>query len=287
MMMLLETPADYIASGEEAIQQTTGLFATMLEQFVAFLPTLVVALVVFIIGMLLAKLLSKVVHFAIKRAKLQGTATSFGHSLGRILLYTLLIIICLSIAGVPMTSIITVVGAAGLAVGLALQNSLSNVAGGFIILFAKLFAVGDYIIVGDKEGYVESVSILYTQLTALDNRTIYIANGTISSGGVINLTKRGTVRVETPLSISYQADVSEARKVLLKAVGMEKMVQQKPTAFVSMTEHGESGISLSLYAWVKAEDYFAAKARLLEVSKKALDEAGIEIPYPQICVHTK
>lgn len=270
---------------EQAIQQTTGIFATMINKFVALLPTLVVALVVFLVGMIVAKLLSKIVTKAMKKATVEGTASSFGRSLGRILLYTLLIIICLTILGVPMTSIIAVVGAAGLAVGLALQNSLSNVAGGFIILFSKIFVVGDYIIVGDAEGYVESVSILYTKLTARDNRTIYLPNGNISSGQVINLSQHGTLKVCIPLSIAYDADMNKARSVLLKAVKNEPLCLQDPAPSVSMTAHADSAVSLSLNVWVKSEMYFNARARLFEISKEALDQAEIEIPFPQVVVH--
>lgn len=284
-MLMLDISQDYLANGEAAVKDTTGFFAALGRKFLEFLPNLVIACIVFLIGLLLAKLISKLVTRAVKRASVEKTASSFGHSLCRILLYALLIIICLTILGVPMTSIVAVVGAAGLAIGLALQNSLSNVAGGFIILFAKLFSVGDYIIVGDAEGYVESVSILYTRLTARDHRTIYLPNGMVSSGEIINLSQQGAIRISVPLSVSYSADFDTVQSVLLDAVSEYKQFLQSPPPSVSMTAHGDSAIELTLFVWVEAKDYFNAKPELLLIAKKALDAANIEIPYPQICVH--
>lgn len=284
-MLMLDTSMNYLENGEAAVKQTGGLFAQLGAKFLAFLPNLVIACIVFLVGLLLAKLFSKLVTHAVKRASVEKTASSFGHSLCRILLYALLTIICLAILGVPMTSIVAVVGAAGLAVGLALQNSLSNVAGGFIILFAKLFSVGDYIIVGDAEGYVESVSILYTRLTARDHRTFYLPNGMVSSGEIINLSQQGDVRISVPLSVAYDADFDTVCTVLLDAVKTYKPALSSPPPSVSMTEHGDSAIKLTLFVWVEAKDYFTAKPELLRIAKKALDAADIEIPYPQICVH--
>ena len=262
-----------------------SILQKLADKFFTMLPTIFVALIVFVVGIIVAKLLSKIVTRALKKATVEGTATSFGRSLGRILLYTILIIICLTILGVPMTSIIAVVGAAGLAVGLALQNSLSNVAGGFIILFSKIFVVGDYIIVGDAEGYVSSVSILYTKLTARDNRTIYLPNGNISSGQIINLSQQGTLKLCIPLSIAYDADLNKARHALLKAVKNVTLCLQNPAPSVTMSAHADSAVSLSLNVWVKSEDYFDARPQILEQAKEALDQAKIEIPFPQVVVH--
>ena len=274
-----------LEAGQAALEQTTGLLAGMWHKLVEYLPTLILAMIVFLIGMLIAGCINKMISHAMNRAKINATASGFGKSLIRILLYTLLVIICLSILGVPMASIIAVVGAAGLAVGLALQNSLSNLAGGFIILFAKPFQRGDYIISGENAGYVEGVTILYTELITLDNRTIFLPNSIVSSGALQNLSQNGTLRVSVPVTVSYRSDLSIVKDVLLNAVSSLAITQKDPAPSIAVTELGENGITLTAFFWVKQNDYFTAPAKLLEAVKAAFDEAEIEIPYPQIVIH--
>ncbi len=269
-----------------AFPQTTTLLEELLQKGENFLPTLIVAALVFLLGLLLTKVVLKIVDRAMTRAKVEGAAGSFIKSLLRILLYTLLTIIALSILGVPMTSIIAVVSAAGLAIGLALQDSLANLAGGFIILFSKPFKAGDYIMAGGTEGHVDSVSILYTKLITRDNRSVYLPNGVLSSGQITNLSQRGTLRVSVPLSIAYDADFDAARQVISEVLANEPMVLQTPPPTVSMSGHGDSAVMLSAGFWVNSEDYFAVSGRIYERAKQALDAADIEIPYPQVCVHT-
>lgn len=276
---------EQIEAGQEALEQTTGLLEEMWGKLVAYMPTLVIALIVFVIGMLIAGAVNRLIGHTMKKAKLTATASGFGRSLVRILLYTLLIIICLSILGVPMASIITVVGAAGVTIGLALQNSLSNLAGGFVILFAKPFQRGDYISVGTDEGYVEAVTILYTELITLDNRCIYLPNSIVSGGAVVNLSKNGRLRVDIKVSVSYHTDLSAAKAVLVKAVSGLKPVLKTPEPFVSVAELAESGIVLGVYAWVNQSDYFTAPPMMRQAAKEALDAAGITIPFPQVVVH--
>lgn len=274
-----------LEAGQEALQQTTGLLAGLWQKLVNYLPTLTIALIVFLIGMLIAGCINKLIYHAMNKAKLNATAAGFGKSLIRILLYTVLIIICLSILGVPMASIVAVVGAAGLAVGLALQNSLSNLAGGFIILFAKPFQHGDYIVIGNDAGFVESVTILYTELVTLDNRTIFLPNSIVSSSAVQNLSKNGTLRVNVPVQVSYQTDLSIAKEVMLKAVQSLPISRKDPAPSIAVTALGDNGITLTAFFWVSKSDYFIAPGKLLEAVKPAFDAAGIEIPYPQLDIH--
>ena len=270
---------------DSALRETQGFFAELGDKILKFLPTLMIAIIVFILGTLLAKLVTNLFRRAMKRASVEGTAQSFGRSFFRILLYIILIIICLSILGVPMNSIVTVLGAAGITIGLAVQNCLSNVAGGFIILFSKIFIAGDYVIIGTDEGYVEAVTILHTRLRDRSNRTIYVPNGNVTSGTIVNLSKRGTVRLTIPMLISYDADIDKARKALLKAVSEDKQYLKDPAPTITVEEHADSGVRIAMYVWVHSDDYFAAKCALLELAKHTLDAAKIEIPYPQIVVH--
>ncbi|MGN0648423.1 MAG: mechanosensitive ion channel family protein [Oscillospiraceae bacterium] len=267
------------------LTQNATFFEEMLQKGEDFLPTLLVAVLVFLLGLLLTRVVLKIVDRAMRRAKVEGAASSFIKSLLRILLYTLLAIVALSILGVPMTSIIAVISAAGLAIGLALQDSLSNLAGGFIILFSKPFKAGDYIMAGGTEGHVDSVSILYTKLITRDNRSVYLPNGVLSSGQITNLSQRGTLRVSVPLTIAYNADFDMARQIILEVLANEPMVLQDPAPVVTMSGHGDNAVMLNAGFWVNSGDYFAVSGRIYESSKQAFDAAGIEIPYPQICVH--
>ena len=269
----------------EAVEHTTGLFEKLLNQFTNYLPTAIIALAVFLIGMLLSRLLMKILGHALGKSKMNETAKSFSRSLVRILCVTLLLIICLSILGVPMASIITVIGAAGVTVGLALQNALSNLSGGFIIMLSKPFQAGDYIIAGGKEGFVESVTILHTQLRTRDHRCIYLPNSIVSAGAVENLTQKGELRLAVPVTVSYRADIKAARDVLLKAVNATEHILKKPEAAVSVKELGDHGVVLCIYCWVKPEHCMTAEAAVREAAKYALDAAGIEIPYPQLVLH--
>lgn len=271
---------------KQAVEQATGFFVDLGKRFSNFLPTLVIALIVFVIGFFIARLIVKLVEMGMRRAKLDSASSGFGRSFARIILYSVLVAIFLSMIGVPPATIITLLGTAGVAIGLALQNTLSNLAGGFLILLAKPFHAGDYISVGGAEGYVESVSILYTTLRALDNRIIYLPNGSVSSGQLANLSQKGTLRVSPSFSVSYSTDLDKARTAILTALAAEEKLLKDPPPTVAVTELGDNGIVLTVFAWVRKADYIVAPSRILECVKKALDQAGIEIPFPQVVVHT-
>ena len=274
-----------LEAGQEALEQTTDLLSRMWQKVVDYVPTLTIALIVLLIGMLIAGFLNRVIAFAMKKSKLTATASGFGRSLISILLYSVLLFIFLAILGVPTASIIAVIGAAGLAIGLALQNSLSNVAGGFIILFAKPFQRGDYVSINGEAGYIEEVTILYTELITLDKRSIFLPNSIVSSSAVQNLTKNGLLRVNVPVTVSYDTNLGHARDVLMKTVKSLSVTLKNPEPAVAVTELGSNGVTLTVLFWVKSADYFVAPSKLLENVKENFGEAGIEIPYPQLDVH--
>lgn len=276
---------DQLEAGHEALEHTTGILTSLGEKIVAFLPTLLIALVVFLIGVLIARFFVWLLRHTMKRAKVNAAAISFGQSFARIVLYVILIVICLSLLGVPAASVITLLGAAGVTVGLALQNSLSNLAGGFVLMLAKPFQAGDYILADGEEGYVEAVTILYTQLTTRDNRSVYLPNSKVSSGAVINLSQKGKLRISATVSVSYDTDIAAARTALLEAVKPLKFALDKPEPTVTVDALADSGITLSLNVWVGKSDYFTAQPALRETVKNALNAAGITIPFPQVDVH--
>ncbi|MCR4760204.1 MAG: mechanosensitive ion channel family protein [Oscillospiraceae bacterium] len=277
--------AEQLEAGHEALEHTTGVLYELGEKLVKFMPTLLISVIVFLIGVLIARLLVGLLRHAMKRAKVNAAAISFGQSFARILLLVILLMICLSLLGVPAASVVTLLGAAGVTIGLALQGSLSNMAGGFILMLAKPFQAGDYIIADGQEGYVEAVTILYTKLTTRDNRSVYLPNSMVSSGAVVNLSQKGKLRLNVKVTVPYSAGLDTVRYALLTAVNKLDFIQQ-PEPSVVVDALGDNGVELILYAWVGKNDYFTAAPVLRETAKTALDAAGIAIPFPQIDVHT-
>ena len=270
---------------EAVVEQTTSFFSGILQKIQDAIPTVLVAGVVFIIGALLAKLLQKAVKRGMKRSNIDDTAIGFFQSLIRVILYTVLIVICLSILKVPMSSIVAVIGAAGLAIGLALQNSLSNLAGGFIILFSKPFKAGDYIETSGVSGTVESVGILYTRIITPDNKTVYIPNGTISASVISNYTEKKLRRLDLEFSISYESDFDKARNLIRQTINESEIALKEPEPLVRMGRQDDSAIIIFTYVWVDSSNYWELRYTLLENVKKQFDANGISIPFPQVDVH--
>lgn len=276
---------DTINETEAVVEQTTTFFSSILQKIQDAIPTILVAVVVFIIGALLAKLLQKAIQRGMKRSNIDDTAIGFFQSLIRVILYTVLLVICLSILNVPMSSIVAVIGAAGLAIGLALQNSLSNLAGGFIILFSKPFKAGDYIETSGVSGTVESVGILYTRIITPDNKTVYIPNGTVSGSVISNYTEKKLRRLDLEFSISYESDFDKARALILQIVEGSALALKEPAPLVRMGRQDDSAIIIFTYVWVDSADYWELRYTLLETVKKQFDANGISIPFPQVDVH--
>ena len=193
----------------------------------------------------------------------------------------------LSVLKVPISSIITILGAAGLAVSLALQTCLSNLAGGFIILFSKPFVTGDIIEIDNTIGTVRSISVLYTKLDTFDGKTAFIPNGKISDAKLINYTESPLRRIDLKFSIRFNEDFNKAQSVICDVINNEPLIQSIPGPIVRMGTHSESSIEIDTLVWVKNSDYITTRYNLLENIKSAFDENGIEIPYNQIDVHMK
>lgn len=278
--------------GEDLVENVTGLQKFLNEiwdGFIEKLPTIIFAIILLIVGILLSKLTVKLMGRALDRSKLDLTVNHFIRSVVKIALYVLLATVILTLLGVPTTSIITVIGTAGVAIGLALQNSLSNLAGGFIILIAKPFRVGNYISVSGAEGTVETINILYTKLRTLDNKAVFIPNGTASNAVLTNLTEDGKRRVDNIFSISYDADYKKAVAAIHKALKKCPKVLDtdgyKP--FARMCAHSASSIDIQVRAWCKTEHYWDVYYDMIENIRMQFIEDNIEIPYQQIDVHMK
>lgn len=250
-----------------------------------FLPLLAGALVVLIGGIFMSKICVKIMGRGLVKGKVDMTAQSFLKSLVKIVLYIIVIVIALSILKIPMSSIIAVIGAAGLAIGLALQNSMSNIAGGFIILFSKPFKAGDYIETGAVQGTVQAISILYTRLLTFDNKAVYIPNGQISSSTLINYTEEKIRRLDLTFSISYSDDFEKAKSILLSILQNHELALSEPKPIVRVSAHSSSSIIIAVKVWVNSSDYWALNWDLHETVKTEFDKAGITIPFNQLDVN--
>ena len=261
---------------------------TMLEEFaVTYGGRLLIALLLLIVGFKIVNVTTKKLLNSKVINKLDPSARTFLQSMVGIVFKVLIGIIALSVMGVPMTSIITVVGSCGLAVGLALQGSLANIAGGFVLLVVKPFKVGHFITVGDVSGTVTEMGIFNTKLRTVDNRVVIIPNSTISNATVVNLTELPLRRVDLTFTASYGDDTAAVKNALLDVCDRHPMILKDPAPFAKVSGHKDSAIEYTMRAWCKTEDYWDVYFDLFEQVKNTFDDRGITIPFPQVDVHNK
>ena len=274
----------------EEIEREAGIAEKFLEQLPerAFHLGLRVVLagLTFLIGMQLISLLRKGLKNALTRSHVDEAAIPFIDSFVKFGLYFVLILTIASGLGVDAASILAILGSASVAVGLAVQGSLSNFAGGVLLLTLKPFLAGDYIkdALGN-EGTVEAIDVFYTQLITPDNKVVVLPNGTLANGTITNFTRCRERRIDIPVGIAYGEDIDAARAVLLKIIMEDADVIAERDRIVFVDSLGESSVNLNVRCWALQTDYWETKWRLTEQVKKALDEAGISIPFPQMDVH--
>lgn len=243
------------------------------------------ALVIFLIGAALTKWIVKLMAGALGKTRLDPMLIHFLRHILRWILMLLVIVAALDQLGVDTTSFIAVLGAAGLAVGLALKDSLQNFASGVMLILFRPFKLGDFIEAGGAEGVVEEIKIFSTQLRTPDNREVIIPNGDVYGGVITNVTAKAVRRIDLVIGIGYNDDLREARRILEEIVTSDERVLPDPAPFIAVGELGASSVDLLVRPWTKTADYFATKCDLTERIKLAFDEAGISIPYPQMDVH--
>ena len=241
---------------------------------------------IFIVGTRIIASISKIVKKSMERGNAQPGAVSFITSLVKYSLDFLLVMLILSSFGLS-GSIVAVLGSAGLTLGLALQGSLSNFAGGVLLVILKPFVVGDYIIDHscEKEGFVTDITIFYTKLTMVDNRVVMIPNGTLSNATLTNVSHMKTRRVDLICSVSYDTDISKVRNILLDIAANHEMVLKDQPVDVYVDKLGDSSINIGFRVWVDSDNYFPAKWNLTEQVKNRFDQEEISIPFPQMDVH--
>ena len=291
--LLLETetniPKDNpaVEAIEEEVEKATGYFGDISVYIKNAVPSLIIAAVILITGIIISKIIAKITRKALSRSNVDNAAKHFLESLIRIILYVVVIVITLSFLKVPMSSIITILGAAGLAVSLALQNCLSNLCGGFIILFSKPFLSGDIIEIDGSVGTVKTIGILYTKIQTFDSKTVFIPNGKVSEAKIVNYTETPNRRIDLSFSVSYDTDFDKAKAAILEVIAADKLILKEPAPIVRMSEHTENSINIDTLVWVKNNDYFTARYNMLEAVKANFDKNGITIPFGQLDVHIK
>lgn len=267
-------------------------FVEKLKEFAS--TTLLYGVIRVAVAILLLILGNKLINFImgkIKKAKLKDgidrTARSFLLSFLNLALKIGLIILVILVLGVPLSSITAVIASAGIAIGLALQGGLSNLAGGIILLFTKPFAVGDYVKIDSEkaEGNVAEIGAMYTTLVTFDNRKIVVPNGKVTSATVADYSSFPTRRLDMSFSVAYSSDIDKVKKVLDDVAADDPLILSDPAPSTVLDKHGDSALVFMIRWWIKLEDYWTVYFYLPEKIKKAFDENGIVIPFPQLDVH--
>lgn len=294
-MRLLENTAEIditdidLSNVGENISNAEKIIDTIVSKISEYLAdagiNLILSIVLLFIGWKLINVFSKKIKEGKLFAKIEPTARSFLNSALSISLKIILIITIAAILGVPMTSMVAVLGSCGLAIGLALQGSLSNIAGGFILTVFKPFVVGDFIKSGEFEGTVKSINIFYTKIITPDNKIIVIPNSKVSDSALIDYNAFSTRRVEIDITAAYSEDSDNVKKALTDAAKENNMVDLSIEPVAVITSFDDSAVAYQLRFWCKTEDYWDAKFAVTERVKKIFDERKIQIPFPQMDVH--
>ena len=257
----------------------------LIDLLVEYGPKLIGAIVVLLLGLWIIKIITKAVSKIMKKKNTDPSLASFIKSLTTILLKVLLVISVMGMVGIEMTSFIAILGAAGLAVGLALSGTLQNFAGGVMILIFKPFKVGDFIEAQGYTGTVSEIQLFNTLLKSTDNKIIIIPNGGLSTSSMINYSAESERRVDWTFGIGYGDDIDTAKSVLFELIHADNRILKNPEPFVAVSELADSSVNFAVRVWVKAEDYWGVFFDMNETVYKTFSEKNLNIPYPQMDVH--
>ena len=277
----------------EEVAKNPGIIRTYFENLVpdliSFGLQVVIAILIYIVGSKIIKAILKMMNRSMERAGTDIGVKQFLSTVIKYALYIILIMIILNLFGIATTSVVALIGSAGVAVGLALQGSLANIAGGVLILLLKPFRVGDYIIedTNKNEGTVAEISVFYTKLLTIDNKVVMIPNGILANASLTNVSHMDKRRVDLVVGVSYEADIKKTKEVLQKVIEEEPARLKDEEMQVFVSELADSSVNMGVRVWVKAEEYWPAKWRITENVKLALDKNGISIPYPQLDVQIR
>ncbi len=243
------------------------------------------ALAVFVVGRWIAKIIVRLVERLLRRSKMDEILVNFISSIANAVLLLFVVVASVDRLGVDTTSLIALLGAAGLAIGLSLQGSLQNFAAGVMMIIFRPFEAGDFVEAGGTSGIVETITIFTTVMRTGDNREVIVPNGNIFSGNIVNYSARDTRRIDMVFGIGYGDDIRKAKEILERVVAADERVLKEPETTIAVSELAECSVNFVVRPWVKSEDYWAVKFDLTERVKLAFDEEGISIPFPQMDIH--
>lgn len=264
-----------------------SLLDTLLGYCITYGGRLLMAAIVLILGFWLCRIASKRIRRKMTSSHMDRSVLSILLRLLSLVFKTILVITAISIMGVPMSSVITVIATVGAAIGLALQGSLANLAGGIMLLIFKPFRVDSFISVQDNVGTVTEIGLFYTVLRTPDHKRVTLPNGALMNSTVINYNSYETIRVDLTVGVAYGSDIDRVRSVLLSVADGHPLVMDDPAPIVHMTNHDDSALTFVLRSWCRSEDYWTVQWELRETVERAFGKAGIEIPFPQVDVHIK
>jgi small conductance mechanosensitive channel len=270
---------------EISTEQITGYMDYVVELAWQYGPPLLMALLVLMIGMWIVNRVVRLTRTGMEKASVEPTLARFLGSLVSVGLKALLLISVASMIGIETTSFIAILGAAGLAIGLALQGSLGNFAGGVLVLLFKPFKVGDFIDAQGVAGTVAEIQIFSTIIKTADNKVIIVPNGAVSNGVITNFSKEATRRVDFVFGIGYGDDIKKAKEVIARLVDADERALKDPAAKIVVSELADSSVNITCRVWVNAADYWGVKFDLTENVKLTFDAEGISFPFPQQDVH--
>ena len=274
---------------ENEINRLTKYISDKIPELIDFAIGVVLALLVFWMGAKIIKWIRKLIRISMEKGNVDKGVHQFVDSLVKFILYAILIFSIGSKFGLDTTSVAAALASCGVAIGLALQGSLSNFAGGVLILVLKPFVVGDYIVEDNKgrEGTVKEIQLFYTKLLTVDNRTVIIPNGSLANTSLTNVTAQDKRRLDLSVGISYDADLKKAKELIEGLFRADADIIKEEDINVFVDNLGDSSVVIGARGWVKKEAYWTTKWRLTENIKLTLDENGIEIPFNQVVVHVK
>ena len=267
------------------LEMNGSLWGQITELLSSFGISLFIALCILVIGRQVIKIVIKIISSALERSNTEDTVRIFVTNLLKTLLMIVVFIAAINQLGIETTSIIAVLGAAGLAIGLALQGSLANFAAGILIVIYRPYKVGDYIQADNHLGTVNDIQIFSTVLRTPDNKLVVVPNGSIMNGSIVNFSNQDTRRIDMVIGCSYEDDIDKVKSVLTDIVAKDDRVLSDPKTRIAVSELADSSVNFIVRPWVKNPDYLDVMYSLTEEIKKRFDEEGISIPYPQSDVH--
>ncbi|MBR0598779.1 mechanosensitive ion channel family protein [Sinanaerobacter chloroacetimidivorans] len=245
------------------------------------------ALLIVVVGFLAITVICKLLRKALMKSKLDEALHTFFVNCLKVFLWIIVLITAMSYIGIPVSAFLAALGAAGVAIALALKDSLANFAGGILIILTKPFSKGDFIEDYETSGKVDKIDLLYTTLKTFDNKIITIPNGKLANSTIVNYSRADNRRVDCNFSIGYDDDIAKAKEILLVVAESNPDIFDDPAPLIGVSGHGQNSVTIDLKVWCKNSDYWDIKYYLEEQVKLAFDEAGITIPYPQLDVHIK